>query len=600
MRFGLAFLALACLVSCAQAIQSDGGETPPVKTEAEVAPDRAPNFLIVVADDLGWSDVGAFGGEIRTPVLDRLAASGVRMTNFYVAPTCSPTRAMLMTGVGHHQAGVGTMTGIGAPNQTTRNYAAQLHEDVVTLAEVLNASGYQTLMSGKWHLAVDEDQRPEKRGFDRSFALLPGGASHFADQLPLGPGEPPEYIEDGEPAELPEDFYSSISYTDKMLQFLDEREGDQPFLAYLAYTAPHDPLQVPEDWLDRYDGEYDAGPSEIRQARLQRQVDLGLMPGNTQLWEIPNFPPWLPLHMTPWDTRSADQKDHDVRPMEIYAAMVELMDQQLGRVIERLEAEGELDNTYFVFFSDNGASAIAPLMYPGSSEAWLNETWDRNMENAGRRQNFTVQGREWASASNAPLRLAKGSVGEGGIRSPFIVAGPSVPEGQVSRALAHVMDIAPTIYELAGIDPASDSVFQDKLVMQGTSLLPAWRLESDAVREGFMTELFNARAGRDGKWKIANLPRPLGTGEWELYDLSSDPGETVNLAAEHPEVLARMVAQYETFAVENGVIPPFPPPRQTPRRMYPFVCDEACEAAFDRFMQMQPRPGEGPPPNAKQ
>jgi arylsulfatase len=281
--------------------------------------------------------------------------------------------------------------------------------------------------------------------------------------------------------------------------------------------------------------------------------------------------------------------------MEIYAAMVELMDQQLGRVIARLEADGELENTYFVFFSDNGASAIAPLMYPDSSEEWLNATWDRNMENAGKRQNFTVQGREWASASNAPLRLSKGSVAEGGIRSPLIVAGPSIPNGHVSDALAHVMDIAPTIYELAGVDPLTDAAFKGTLEMQGTSLLPVWRSDSDSVRDGFMTELFNARAGRDGKWKIANMPRPLGTGQWELYDLSVDPGEANNLAAEHPEILETMVAQYEAFAVENGVIPPFPPPTQTPRRMYPYVCDDACEAAFARFMEMQPRPGAQPP-----
>lgn len=552
---------------------------------------QPPNFLIVVADDLGWSDLGAFGGEINTPTLNGLAAQGMMMTNFYVAPTCSPTRSMLMTGVSNHQAGVGAMAGIAAPNQTTRNYAAQLHDEVVTFAEVLQGNGYQTLMSGKWHLAIDETQHPNERGFDRSFALLPGGASHFADRQGLSVTEPPEYLEDGEPVELPADFYSSISYTDKMLEYLDERDPDEPFLAYLAYTAPHDPLQVPDDWLDQYDGAYDSGPTATRDARFERQKASGLVPADMALWDVPNFPEWLPSHMTPWETRSEEQRAHDTRPMEIYASMVELMDDQLGRVIDRLEADGELENTYFVFFSDNGASAVAPLMYPGNTEEWVNANWDRNMANAGTEGNFTVQGREWANASNTPLRLFKGSMGDGGIRSPFIVVGPSVPEGEVSQALAHVMDVAPTIYELAGIDLTTDPAFEGTLTMQGASLLPAWHQESDVVREGFMTELFNARAGREGKWKIVNLPHPLGTGEWELYDMSVDPGETNNVAADHPEVVERMSAQYTAFATDHGVIPPVPPPMQTPRRMYPYVCDADCEAAFERFMAMN-----GPPP----
>ena len=587
-----ALMIAACGGEPSQSNSSESDSSASIVTDT----DAKPNFLIVVADDLGWSDIGALGSEINTPNLDKMAQRGMVMTNFYVAPTCSPTRSMLMTGLSNHQAGVGAMEGIAAPNQTTRNYAAQLHGDVVTFAEVLKTHGYETMVSGKWHLAVDESQQPEKRGFDQSFVLLPGGASHFSDQMSFGPVHLTEYVENGERVEeLPSDFYSSISYTDKMLSFMDARDANKPFLAYLAYTAPHDPLQVPDEWLDRYDGIYDQGPIATRLARFERQREAGLVPEDTELWDIPNFPPWLPSHITPWDTRSEQEKEHDARPMEIYASMVELMDQQLGRVIDELEASGELDNTYFVFFSDNGASAVAPLMYPGHSEAWMNENWDRDMANAGMRGNFTVQGREWASASNTPFRMFKGSVAEGGIRSPFIVAGPNVPSSTFNDALAHVMDIAPTIYSLAGIDPQSDPAFDGKLPMQGTNLLPVWKQEQELVRDGFQTELFNARAVREGRWKMTNLPRPLGTGEWELYDLNLDPGEANNIASENPDVVARLAGQYETFAEANGVIPPVPPPMQTPRRMYPFVCDEECEASFDRFMALQAERGASKP-----
>ncbi|MEM6832499.1 MAG: sulfatase-like hydrolase/transferase [Pseudomonadota bacterium] len=561
---------------------------------AAPSPEERPNFLIIVADDLGWSDIGALGSEIRTPTLDALAGRGLVMTSFYVAPTCSPTRSMLMTGMDNHPAGVGSMSGIQTPNQNTRNYAAQLHEDVVTIAEALKTQGYQTMMSGKWHLAVDESQRPHNRGFDKSFALMPGGGSHFADRKSLNPTEIPEYYEDGKLVEeLPADFYSSINYTDTMLGYLKGRDGDAPFLAYLAYTAPHDPLQVPDEWLDRYDGTYDVGPLATQQARLQRLQEKGIVAPDVALWQMPNFPPFLPLHAAPWPTRSDSQKAKDTRPMEIYASMVELMDQQLGRVITYLEETGELDNTYIVFFSDNGASAVAPLVYPGNTKEWVNANWDRSVENAGKAGNFTVMGREWANASNTPWRLFKGSVGDGGIRSPMIVAGPKLAKTGTTDALAHVMDIAPSVYELAGVDPSSADIFAGKLPLQGVSLLPVWQAQADSVRQSFMTELFNGRAGRDGKWKIAFVPRPQGSGQWELFDMSVDPGETTNVAADHPDVVERLKAQYEDYARLNGVIPAVPQPSQSLRALYPHPCDAACEASFVKFMEMARK---GPPP----
>ena len=259
-----------------------------------------PNFLVIVADDMGWSDIGALGGEIRTPSIDRLAADGTLVTSFYVAPTCAPTRAMLMTGVDHHEAGLGVQSGLRAWNQVGINYEGQLHDGVVTVAEALAAHGYQTFMTGKWHLANEHAQGPHNRGFQRSFALLTGGASHFADQRPIAPVEIPEYVRDGEPVhELPADFYSSTAYAGTLIDFLEQRDANAPFFAYLSFTAPHDPLHVPDEWLDRYSGAYADGPVATRRARAERQEALGLIPEGAGLWNYPRFPAWFPNHAAP-------------------------------------------------------------------------------------------------------------------------------------------------------------------------------------------------------------------------------------------------------------------------------------------------------------
>ncbi|MEM1112769.1 MAG: arylsulfatase [Pseudomonadota bacterium] len=547
-----------------------------------LAQDTRPNFLIVVADDLGWSDIGPLGSEIRTPTLDALAEAGTLMTQFYVAPTCSPTRSSLLTGLDNHPAGVGTMHGIAAPNQTGVNYEAQLHDGVVTLAEGLASHGYETFMTGKWHLAVEESQRPHRRGFQRSYSLMPGGASHFADLRALNPTETPIYLEDGAAVTLPADFYSSINYTETLIEYLEARDRSKPFLGYLAYTAPHDPLQVPDDWLDRYAGDYDAGPGAIREARLRKLKASGIIPEDLKLWQLPNFPPIIPLHREPWSERDPQERAESTRRMEIFAAMVELMDEQLGRVIEHLRQRGDLDNTYVLFFSDNGASPTAPLVYPGNTVEWLSENWSLSPTDFGKPGGFAVQSQEWAHVSNTPWRYFKGQVGEGGIRSPFLIAGPRVPAGQHSAAMGHVMDITPSLFELAGIDPASDPLYVGKLLPQGVSLVPVWQGENAAPRQGFGTELFGSRALRDGDWKASLIMPPLGSGQWELFNMAKDPGEAVNLAQQQPEQLEAMLAAYDEYVATNGVIHPSPPPGgMTLRRIYPSECDWFCELRFE-------------------
>ncbi|MEO0463357.1 MAG: arylsulfatase [Pseudomonadota bacterium] len=568
----------------------------------EAAQERKPNFLIIVVDDMGWSDLGAFGGEISTPNLDRLANNGVRMTNFYVAPTCSPTRSMLMTGLDNHVAGIGTMNNLGRPNQTTRNYDGQIHNDVVTLAEALSDNGYETMMSGKWHLAVDEDQWPNRRGFDQSFALLPGGASHFGDSLPISPVEKAEYLENGEQVEeLPEDFYSSISYTDKLLGYLGDRDKDKPFFGYLAFTAPHDPLQVPENWMDRYEGRYDVGPEAIRSERLTRMAQTGLIAESTMAWEMPKLPADVPLHLAPWNERSPEIRDRDNRGMEIYAAMIELLDQQVGRVLDKLEADGELENTYIVFFSDNGPSATAPLIYPGTSPEFMEANWGNTYSNPGGPGAFAVMGREWANVSATPFRLFKGSVGEGGIRSPFIVSGPAIASGEIAGGIGHVSNIVPTIFDILGLSADGNPLYDGKLAPSGASMLSIWTEPAGSTGSGFATELFGNGALRLGDWKVSRIGPPQGSGNWELFNLAEDPGETKNIADEHPDRLASMIADYRTYASANGVIPPDPPMSMRPRALYQWPCDAACEQSFADFVARQraQRPGGPPPPSSQ-
>ncbi|MEM7280648.1 MAG: arylsulfatase [Pseudomonadota bacterium] len=554
----------------------------PFTFEAGAAEDR-PNFLIVVADDMGWSDIAALGGEIKTPTLDALARGGTVMTDYYVAPTCAPTRSMLITGVDNHQAGLGVQSGLRADNQVGINYEGQLHNGVVTIAEALSAIGYQTSMSGKWHLAHDMDQAPVNRGFQKSFALMPtGGASHFADQLPISPHEPAHYIEDHQRVdELPDDWYSSIGYADKLLQFLGEREQDAPFFAYLAFTAPHDPLQVPDEWLDRYNGVYDAGPVAMREARAQRQMALGLLPQGTQLWDYPRFPEHFPNHAAPWTKRSKEQREKAVKPMEIYAAMVELMDQQIGRVLRVLEAQGDLDNTYVIFFSDNGAASYGPLVYPGSSKKWLAQTWDNTFVDPGKPRSFTTLGREWASAAVTPWSFFKNTVSEGGIRSPLIVSGPNVVPGKFNNALAHVTDIAPTIYELAGVNPADNPLFENKVQPQGFSLMPVLNGQVKSVRSSFGVHLFGNTGYRRGQMKISKTNPPIGSGKWQLFDLEEDPGEVNDLAEQQPETMEEMLAGFNEYLRLNAVILTDESPLKAgPRRLHSGECDWWCEARF--------------------
>ncbi|MEM8546903.1 MAG: arylsulfatase [Pseudomonadota bacterium] len=540
----------------------------------------APNFVVIVADDLGWSDLGFLGSAINTPHLDALAQRGTFLSHFYVAPSCSPTRSMLLTGVTNHLAGVGTMAGLQTPNQVgLRGYGAQLHSGVVTIAEALKTRGYRTLMSGKWHLAVDADQRPHRRGFDRSFGLLGGGASHFADQRPIHVSESVAYLEHGRAVSLPAGFFSTISYTDKLIEYLDEDRAT-PFFAYLAYTAPHDPLQVPDDWLDAYAGVFDQGPAQFQARRRQRLIDLGIIPEETRLSPALNFPAFLDSHKAPWDERPPAERAIDARRMEIYAASVELLDQQVGRLLAHLKATGRMDHTYVIFLSDNGASMGSPLMYPNNTRAWLHQNHDLSLAQMGRPGSFTTLGRDWANNSNTPFRLFKQTVGDGGVRSPFLIAGPEIPAGKIQDAPSHVTSVVPTLLELAAIDPAEQGIYAGKLRPRAASLLATLTGVHPDAEMPIVTELYGSYMVRKGRWKAANITAPVGKGEWELYDVVADPSETFNVADERPDIVDELASIYAAYARENEVVLADPPQSVRPEAFYEGACDWLCEAKF--------------------
>jgi arylsulfatase len=512
-----------------------------------------PNVLLIVVDDMGYSDIGAFGGEIATPTIDGLAEAGVRMTNFYVGPTCSPTRSMLISGNDNHVAGLGNMNEALTPNQVGRpGYEGYLNNRVVSVASLLQKAGYHTYMAGKWHLGEKPEHDPSKRGFEKSFTLLEGGASHFDDEWMMYANYTPTYRENGVRTHVPSGFYSTEFYTNKTIQYISEQSDDAPFFAYLSYTAVHDPLHLPDDWLDRYAGKYSMGYNTLREERLSRMKELGIIPSGTKLG------PWLQV-VPQWDDLNAEQKRQEARRMELYAAMVSNIDFHIGRLVGYLEEAGKLDDTLIIFFSDNGANGAEMHMYPETDEAWVERNSDNRFSNWGRRGSRIAQGAGWAQASSTPFRLFKAFIAEGGIRSPFILSGPPLKHrGNTLHAIAHVTDIAPTLLDIAGVNHPSLSETGTPVPQQGKSMISLLTAQADSFRsaEDYLAwEFFDWRAVRTARWKATWIAEPFGAGNWELFDMTVDPGESTDLADQFPDVMQALADKWETYADEVGVVP---------------------------------------------
>ncbi|MCP4005989.1 MAG: arylsulfatase [bacterium] len=547
----LAVLGAATLLGCEMAGAPSQG-----RAGVATAKDGRPNVLLIVSDDMGYSDIAPFGGEIRTPNLRALAARGLVLSDFHTAPTCSPARSMLLSGNDNHVAGLGTM---GERLDATTNlrgqpgYEGYLNFSVAPLPQLLRENGYHTYMTGKWHLGAGAGQKPSDRGFEETYVLISGGASHWSDKKPIFPGEEVKYFENGEEVNPPQDFYSTRSYTDKLIEFIDKNRGDgKPFFGYLAYTAPHDPLHVPDEWIDRYKGVYDEGYDELREARFRRLKELGFLEDRATL---PDRMESIPR----WETLSAEDKKIEARKMELYAAMVEFMDAQIGRVVEALEASGQLDNTLIIFVSDNGANGGFIQNYPGSSEEWVRQEFNNAYANYGRRGSGIATGPGWAQASMSPFRLYKSFTSEGGTRAPFIAAGYGVEARSESGALTHIMDIAPTVLELAGVSYPEKHDGTEMKPMLGKSMLPLLAGTQPHVRtdqEYLGWELFGNRAVRQGDWKILWIVSPNGSDRWELYNIRNDPGETVDLSDQHREKFEEMKRLWSDYQSRNGVVIP--------------------------------------------
>jgi len=512
--------------------------------------DGRPNILLIVADDMGYSDLGIYGSEIATPALDALARSGIQFTSFYASSLCSPSRAMLLSGVDNHVAGLGNMV-----EGMTRNQEGQpghegfLNDRVHSVAELLQSSGYHTYMAGKWHLGTEPENWPDARGFERSFALLEGASHHF-DNRGFMPRYPMvNYVKDGASIDLPEDFFSTRSYTDAIIENIERnRSDDQPFFAYLAYTAPHWPLQVSDDYLDRYAGKYDTGYEATRSARLEKLKQLGIIDENFKTGEVTG-------EFSRWEALSDLERRTSARKMELYAAMVENLDHHVDRVFAYLKKTGQFDNTLIIFMSDNGASNTA------AASAWIKEHFDTRLESMGTKGSFVAYGMEWAQVSNTPYRGYKAHYTEGGMRVPLLMKLPhvSAKEQRVESGMVTVRDILPTITDFAQLALPLQAGAEDKIPISGVSLMAVLNDQQDSAhgpKEAFGWEVYGRRAVRRSHWKIVWSTKPVGVDDWQLYDLATDPGERLDLADDEPVILDELIIHWDEYVSRNGVVLP--------------------------------------------
>ncbi len=520
-----------------------------------------PNILIIVADDMGYTDLGSFGGEIRTPTLDRLAEEGIQVTNFHVLPTCSPTRSVLLSGADNHLNGLGSMATTLTPRQRGQpGYEGHLNDKVMRLPKLLQNAGYHTYIAGKWHLGHDEKDSPSKNGFDKSFVLLPGGGSHYADKKPLSPPQEMVYRSNGLVIpDLPEDFYSTRNYTDSLLTWLGQDKGTgQPFFAYLAYTAPHDPLHAPEEYIRKYANLYDEGYEIILKKRFERLKSLGLVP--------PDAPePVWPAQLPSWASLSLEEQLISSRTMAVYAAMIDYMDGQISRVFDWLRENNQIDNTFIVFFSDNGANAAPATTYPGQTDEYL-ASFDNHPDNIGLANSYVATGPTWATVSMFPHKFFKGFTTEGGIKSPCIMQVPGIDRYLSDiHSLTHVADLFPTILDFASVpfNRELDARFETLI---GVSMRPIFDGREPLERSGGIGyEIFGNRAYFDHDWKIVSTIPPFGDGNWELHNLSKDPYERSDLATQFPEKLAELALKWQEYSTKVGVI--YDPVKMNPQML---------------------------------
>lgn len=570
----LVALAVICVISSSLHAKPfiDPGESAPQS-------DR-PNIVLILADDLGFSDLASYGSEITTPTIDALAEEGVRFTNYHTAANCAPARAMLLTGVTSHRAGVANIPEMIPPEQRQAPaYQGELGDDVVTVATLLEESGYNTYLSGKWHLGQTKDKLPSRRGFQRTVVMADSGADNWEQKPYIPIYDKANWYSNGERIELPENFYSSEYLVDRMIEFIqaDAPTGDtarKPFFAYLPFQAVHIPVQAPQEFIDRYEGRYLEGWKALRKSRHQRAIALGIVPPNV---------PLVDMHTTRgWDALSDDDKKFEAKRMAVYAAMVEAMDFHLGRLIEHLKRTGEFDNTIFIFTSDNGSEPSGPDVLNSVRARFqlARQDYTADYETLGLKGSFVNLGPSFASVSASPLAYYKFYVGEGGLRVPLIIAGkPLALTADISNAFTYVKDITPTILAMAGV-PQPAARFAGKPVepVTGKNLLPL--LTGDVSRvygedETVGYELAGQGVLFQGDFKLRKIRGPVGDDSWHLYNIVSDPGETKDLKSIYPARFQSMLNHYQQFERDNGVL--------QPPQGYDHIRQVALNTIHDRF-----------------
>ncbi len=514
----------------------------PEKTSIE----PRPNILLLVADDLGYADLGCYGGDIATPNIDGLASSGIRFSRFHTAPMCAPTRAMLLTGNDNHIAGVGRQ----ALSTQVFGYEGYITNRVATIPALLRKDGYHTYMAGKWHLGNDREANPHQKGFEHSFVMLEGVGNHYNSQgifkgIPVS-----HYTEDGKPTKWPEGSYSTDLYTDKLIEYINQNKDDKrPFFAYAAYTSPHWPLQVDEAYWKKYEGRYDEGYDKLKEERLLSLKKAGMIPENAAL------PPTHPS-IRPWNSLSEKEKKRESRKMELYSGMVDNLDVNIGRIIQHLKDIGEYENTLIIFMSDNGAAGEDYYNNPGI-RPYINPYFNNAYETMGEANSLISYGSQWAEAGSSPFRYYKEYATNGGIIASMIISGPMVEQQNIIEDdFLTVMDIAPTLYDLAKISYPPEFNGNSLFPLKGKSLLPFISGKAKTIHSNdyvFGLEHSGNTMLRKGSWKITNFSDPFSLSAFELYNLDEDLGEMQDLKSTNRQKYQEMYQEWTNFASEIQV-----------------------------------------------
>ena len=522
-----------------------------------------PNIVFVVIDDAGFSDLGAYGSEIQTPNIDDIARSGVRFTNFHTASTCESSRAMMHTGIDHHRAGAGTLRPIMADNQKGQpGYEGFLSPNAHSLGQLMRDGGYATYFAGKWNMGEGLEHAPGAKGWDRYISLEQTGADNFEAKVYAPLNMEPVWWEDGKRAVLPPDFYSTRHYVDRMISYVEDGKGSRkPFFALLAFQAVHSPLQAPEVDIDKYKARYVQGWDKLRSERYQRQVDMGLVPAGLKLPKA--------ISSKSWDSLSPEDQKLYAKKMSAFAAMLDSADQHIGRFRDYLRQAGQLDNTVFVVMSDNGADPVELNSLNLPFRLWYRANYALGIETLGQKGTYAHYGQDWAEVSNTPFASFKGTSAEGGMRVPFIVSYPQrVKPGGMTDQFAYVTDFLPTVLDIAGIPMPGDEYMGKKLSRPtGTSMLPYLEGMTPSIHSADVTVGFEATGASAlffGDYKASRNVAPFSDGRWQLYNLKSDPVESRDLSAEKPELLNTMLAKFDDYMRQNGVIKP--PPDYQPLR----------------------------------